>query len=74
MTESSLPGPTERIIKWSTAAAVLCVATVAAVVSYDHAYALVRTYGEDGWTARLDPSGISRPRAEGRHHQSASAA
>src|SRR5690606_4768417 len=38
-----------------TAVAVLCVATVAAVVSYDHAYALVRTYGEDGWTARLVP-------------------
>ncbi|GAB3428366.1 DUF2637 domain-containing protein [Flindersiella endophytica] len=55
MTESSLPSPSERIIKWSTAAAVLCVATVAAVVSYDHAYALVRTYGEDGWTARLVP-------------------
>src|SRR5262245_55952370 len=47
--------PTERAIKWSTAVAVLCVATVAAVVSYDHAYALVRAYGEDGWTARLVP-------------------
>ncbi|GAB3429036.1 DUF2637 domain-containing protein [Flindersiella endophytica] len=47
--------PAERVIKWSTAAAVLCVATVAAVVSYDHAYALVRSYGEDGWTARLVP-------------------
>jgi hypothetical protein len=55
MTESPLPTATERLIKWSTAAAVLCVATVAAVVSYDHAYALVRTYGEDGWTARLVP-------------------
>ena len=31
---------------------VLC---VAAVVSYDHAYALVRRYGEDGWTAKLVP-------------------
>jgi hypothetical protein len=55
MNESTLPSATERIIKWSTAAAVVCVATVAAVVSYDHAYALVRTYGEDGWTARLVP-------------------
>jgi hypothetical protein len=55
MNQTTLPSPTERIIKWSTAAAVLCVATVAAVVSYDHAYALVRTYGEDGWTARLVP-------------------
>lgn len=55
MTEPTVPSPAERIIKWSTAAAVVCVATVAAVVSYDHAYALVRTYGEDGWTARLVP-------------------
>lgn len=46
---------TERLIKWSTAAAVVCVATVAAVVSYNHAYALVQTYGEAGWTARLVP-------------------
>ena len=55
MTEIPPPRATERIIKWSTAAAVVCVATVAAIVSYDHAYALVRTYGEDGWTARLVP-------------------
>lgn len=45
----------DRLIRWSTAAAVICVATVAAVVSYDHAYALVRAYGEAGWTARLVP-------------------
>ena len=45
----------ERLIKWSTASAVLCVAAVAAVVSYEHAYALVRRYGEQGWTARLVP-------------------
>jgi hypothetical protein len=31
------------------------VAVVAAIVSYEHAYALVRTHGEDGWTARLVP-------------------
>jgi hypothetical protein len=42
MTDSTPPTPTERLIKWTTAAAVVCVATVAAVVSYDHAYALVR--------------------------------
>lgn len=47
--------PADRAMKWSTAVAVLCVATVAEVVSYDHAYALVRTYGKDGWTARLVP-------------------
>lgn len=45
----------DRMIKYSTAFAVLCVATVAAVVSYDHAYALVREYGEDGWAARFVP-------------------
>ena len=28
---------------------------VAAVASYGHAYALVRAYGEAGWTARLVP-------------------
>lgn len=44
-----------RAIRWSTAVAVLCVAAVAAVVSYDHAYALVRSHGEDGITARLVP-------------------
>lgn len=44
-----------RAIRWSTAFAVLCVATVAAVVSYDHAYALVRAHGEEGLTARLVP-------------------
>jgi hypothetical protein len=31
------------------------VAVVAAVVSYEHAYALVRAHGEAGWTARLIP-------------------
>ncbi|MQA82671.1 MAG: DUF2637 domain-containing protein [Streptosporangiales bacterium] len=42
-------------MRWSTAGAVLCVAAVATIVSYDHAYALVRAYGEDGTTARLVP-------------------
>lgn len=52
---SPVGGSADRIIKWSTAGAVVCVATVAAIVSYHHAYALVRAYGEDGWTARLVP-------------------
>jgi hypothetical protein len=34
---------------------VLGVALVAAVVSYEHASALVRGHGEGGWTARLIP-------------------
>lgn len=46
---------TDSLIRWSTALAVICVATVAAVVSYRHAYEVVRSYGEDGLTARLVP-------------------
>jgi len=45
----------DRIIRWSTALAVLGVAAVAAVASYEHAYDLVRAHGEAGWTARLVP-------------------
>lgn len=45
----------DRTIRWSTALAVLGVATVAAVASYEHAYDLVRMHGESGWTARLVP-------------------
>jgi hypothetical protein len=43
------------VIRWSTALAVLGVAAVAAVASYEHAYDLVRAHGEAGWTARLIP-------------------
>jgi hypothetical protein len=35
--------------------AVVGVAAVAAVVSYEHASALVRERGESGWTGRLIP-------------------
>jgi hypothetical protein len=45
----------DRLIRWSTALAVLGVAAVAAVASYEHAYDLVRAHGEMGWTARLIP-------------------
>ena len=45
----------DRVIRWSTAGAVLGVAAVAAVASYEHAYALVRAHGESGWTARMVP-------------------
>jgi hypothetical protein len=45
----------DRIIRWSTAGAVVGVAAVAAVASYEHAYDLVRVHGEAGWTARLVP-------------------
>ncbi len=46
---------TGQIIRWSTAGAVAGVAAVAAVASYEHAYALVRAHGETGWTGRLVP-------------------
>ena len=45
----------DRVIRWSTALAVLGVAAVAAVASYEDAYYLVRAHGEDGWTARMVP-------------------
>jgi hypothetical protein len=45
----------DRIVRWSTAGAVVGVAAVAAVASYEHAYDLVQAHGEAGWTARLVP-------------------
>ena len=45
----------DRVIRWSTALAVFGVAGIAAVVSYEHASALVRAHGESGWTGRLIP-------------------
>jgi hypothetical protein len=45
-------------IRLSTGAAVLAVAAIAAYVSYWHAYAVVRAYGEAGITARLEPATI----------------
>jgi Protein of unknown function (DUF2637) len=44
---------TEHVIGWSTADAVVGVAAVVAVTSYEHAYALVRAHSEAGWTGRL---------------------
>jgi Protein of unknown function (DUF2637) len=48
----------DRVIRVSTAVAVLAVAGVAAYVSYWHAYAVVRAHGESGITARLEPATI----------------
>jgi hypothetical protein len=45
----------DRIIRWTITVAVIGVAAVAAVVSYDHAGDLGRAHGETGWTARLIP-------------------
>ena len=46
---------TDRLIRLTTALAVLMVAGVAAVISYQHAYELVTSHGETGFTARLLP-------------------
>jgi hypothetical protein len=45
----------DRVIRRTTAAAVIGVAAVPAVASYAHAYALVGAHGEAGWTGRLVP-------------------
>jgi hypothetical protein len=45
----------DRLIRITTALAVLMVASVAAIISYQHAYELVTTHGETGFTARLLP-------------------
>lgn len=46
---------TDRLIQATTAFAVLAVAGVAAIISYQHAYELVSSHGEAGVTARLLP-------------------
>jgi hypothetical protein len=46
---------TDRLTRITTALAVLMVAGVAATISYQHAYELVRSHGETGVTARLLP-------------------
>jgi len=48
----------DRVIRVSTAVAVLAVAGVAAYVSYWHAYAVICAHGETGITARLEPATI----------------
>ena len=46
---------TDRLIRITTALAVVAVAVVAAIISYQHAYELVRSHGDFGMTARLLP-------------------
>jgi Protein of unknown function (DUF2637) len=49
-------GPvTDRLIRITTALAVVAVAVVAAIISYQHAYELAHSHGESGVTARLLP-------------------
>ncbi|MGC2005933.1 DUF2637 domain-containing protein [Trebonia sp.] len=45
----------DRVIRRTTAVAVIGVAAVAAIASYEHAHDLARAHGEAGWTARLVP-------------------
>jgi Protein of unknown function (DUF2637) len=45
----------DRLTRITTALAVVAVACVAAIISYRHAYELVRSHGETGATARLVP-------------------
>src|ERR1700722_14331123 len=54
---------TQHVIKWSTARSVVGVAAIAAVASYEHAYALVRVHGEAGWTGRLVPLTVLQEQA-----------
>jgi len=46
---------TDQLIKITTALAVIAVAGVAAIISYQHAYELVTSHGETGITAHLLP-------------------
>jgi hypothetical protein len=46
---------TDRLIRITTALAVVAVAGVAAIISYQHAYELVTSHGEIGITAHLLP-------------------
>jgi hypothetical protein len=48
----------DRVIRLSTAVAVLAIAGSAAYVCYWYAYAVVRAHGETGITARLEPTTI----------------
>ncbi|HEX7165073.1 MAG TPA: DUF2637 domain-containing protein [Trebonia sp.] len=45
----------ERAVRWSTVAAVTVIAAVAGWVSYEHALAVVRAYGEAGMVAQVYP-------------------
>ena len=42
---------TDRTIPWSHAVVVIGMVMVAAVVSHEHAYALMHAHGKTGWTA-----------------------
>lgn len=54
----AVSNPADTAIRASTAAVVLAVAGIAAYISYRHACAVVRQYGESGVTALLEPGTI----------------
>jgi hypothetical protein len=49
-----------RVIIWTTAVAVVSIAAVTAVESYEHTYALVQAHREMRWTGRLLPLTVDR--------------
>jgi len=53
-----MSGGADGAIRLSTAAVVLAVAGIAAYISFWHAYAVVREWGESGVTALLEPATI----------------
>ena len=55
----------DRLIRWSTAGALV---GVAAVVSYEHASNLVAAHGETGFTARLIAATLAANVAHGLGH------
>jgi hypothetical protein len=58
---------TDRLSRVTTALAVAAVAVVAAVISYQHAFELVRSHRESGVTARLLPFTVGRADLGGVH-------
>jgi hypothetical protein len=48
----------DRIVRWSTAVAVLGVAAVAVLASDEQANELGRSHGDSGWTARMVPLAV----------------
>jgi len=51
-------GGAERMIRWTTTLSVVVLAVIAALMSYDHMFTLVRRYGEERWTAALLPVSV----------------
>ena len=60
----------DRLIRITTALAVAAVATVAAVISYRHAYELVTTHSQTRLTPRLLPFTVDRLHPGGQHAHS----